>query len=97
MDEGLREQKRSIPYGYRLTDQGLEPDPYQSKVVKLIFDLTAVGVTPKEIEYLIISVFKVPKMAETRPINFEELKREMIQFVQDMRQEEGMKPLELKL
>jgi hypothetical protein len=87
----------NVPYGYRLTEKGLEPDPYQSKVVKLAYELVEAGVTPEEADYLIISKFKVPKLKETRPIDFEELKQEMLRYIQAARKEEGMQPLEIKL
>lgn len=82
------------PYGYKLTDKGMVPDPYQAKVVRLIFDLVVAGVFPDEVEYL-LPKYKVPKLTKERKIDFKQLKLEMLQEVQAWRLEEGRKPLEI--
>ena len=84
------------PYGYKRTAEGLVPDPYQAKVLKLMFDLLAAGVTSDEIEYL-LPRFKVPKLTEEREIDFEQLKVEMLELVQEWRLELGASPIEMKL
>jgi len=61
-----------------------------------MFDLAAAGVTSDEIEYL-LPRFKVPKLTEERKIDFEQLKAEMLELVQEWRLELGAAPIEMKL
>ena len=86
--------ERSAPYGFKWADQSLVADPYQAKVVKLIFSLAVTGVTPDEIEYL-LHRYKVPKLTEEREIDFEQLKGEMLELIQAWRLELGARPLEM--
>lgn len=84
----------NTPYGYKLTEKGMVPDPYQAKVLRLIFDLLAAGVSTDEVDYL-LPKYKVPKLTEKRKIDFEQLKAEMLKNVQAWRLEAGGKPLEI--
>ncbi len=86
--------ERSAPYGFKWADQSLVAEPYQAKVVKLIYSLAAAGVTSDEIEYL-LHRYKVPKLTEEREIDFEQLKGEMLELIQARRIELGARPIEI--
>ncbi|MPM00240.1 hypothetical protein SDC9_46463 [bioreactor metagenome] len=86
--------ERVAPYGYKWTDQGLVPDLYQSKVVTLIFSLAGAGVTSDEIYYL-LRKYKVSKLTEERELDFEQLRREMLELIQAWRIESGARPIEM--
>lgn len=74
-------------YGYKFNDDKiLKKDEYQSKVVKLIYDLGVYGLNEREIKNL-LNEFKVPKNYE-KEIDFNNLKQQMIQRAEKWRQEE---------
>lgn len=49
------------PYGYKIEGGKLVPDLYQSKVVKLIYELGALGLDPELEIRPLLNELKVPK------------------------------------
>lgn len=68
----------NLPFGYKSSNDKIVTDEYQSKIM-------AYGLNEEEIKNL-LDEFKVPKTYE-REINFDSLKKQMIQLAEKWRQE----------